>query len=188
MFQVRLRRSPDGSRLAATRTALVLPAQRSMAGAHGPLLLCPHADGVRLVRARIHAGTEIAKGRRQNHRRQSSKSWAHELQRAWQMRIGAGQYGSRVHHPRQRQPRTAQISPVWRHPQPGDSINGLGGGNGGLFRDAGCLAVPRANSFGTGDIFGDRLTQPIHILRHGVCRSKRHCDAGFVEGIEDGDP
>ena len=74
MSQVRLRRSPDGSRLAATRTALVLPAQRSMAGAHGPLLLCPHADGVRLVRARIHAGTEIAKRRRQNHRRQSSKA------------------------------------------------------------------------------------------------------------------
>jgi hypothetical protein len=35
--------------------------QRSMAGAHGPLLLCL-------------AGTEIAKGRRQNHRRQSSKA------------------------------------------------------------------------------------------------------------------
>ena len=50
------------------------PAQRPMAGAHGPLLLCPHADGVRLVRARIHAGTEIAKRRRQNHRRQSSKA------------------------------------------------------------------------------------------------------------------
>jgi hypothetical protein len=59
----------------------------------------------------------------------------------------AGQYGSRVHHPRQGQPKTAQISPIWRHPQPGDSRNGLGGGNGGLFRDAGCLAVPRANSF-----------------------------------------
>ena len=72
--------------------------------------------------------------------------------------------------------------------QPRDSRNGLGGGNGGLFRDAGCLAVPRANSFGTGDIFGDRLTQPIHILRHGVRLSTRHCDSGFVEGIEDGDP
>src|SRR5262249_20375524 len=53
--------------------------------------------------------------------------------------------------------------------QPRDSRNGLGVGNGGLFRDAGRLAVPRANSFGgTGDIFGDRRTQPIHILRHGV--------------------
>src|SRR6516225_1509083 len=71
----------------------------------------------------------------------------------------------------------------------GASSTGLRGGNGDLFRDAGCLAVPRARSVvGTGDIFGDRLTQPIHILRHGVRLSKRHCDAGFVEGIEDSDP
>src|SRR5215813_12031124 len=45
------------------------------------------------------------------------------------------------------------------------SSNGLGGGNGGLFRDARCLAVPRANSLGAGHIFGGRLTQPIQVLR-----------------------
>jgi len=56
-------------------------------------------------------------------------------------------------------------------------------------RDAGCLAVPGARSIvGTGDIFGDRFAQPIHVLRRGVCLSKRDRDAGFVEGIEDGDP
>jgi len=59
----------------------------------------------------------------------------------------------------------------------------------GLFRDAGCLAVPGAGSIvGTGDIFGDRLTQPIHVPRRGVCLSKRDRDAGFSEGIENGDP
>jgi hypothetical protein len=31
--------------------------------AHGPLLLCPHVDGVRLVCARIHAGTEATENR-----------------------------------------------------------------------------------------------------------------------------
>src|SRR5215471_12120743 len=52
-----------------------------------------------------------------------------------------------------------------------------------------CLPIPRAASIvGTGDIFGDRLAEPIHILWHGARLSKRHCDAGFVEGIEDGDP
>ena len=60
--------------------------------------------------------------------------------------------------------------------------------SGSLSRDAGCLAVPGARSVvGTGDIFGDHLAQPIHILRRGVRLSKRHCDAGFVEGIEDGE-
>src|SRR5262249_10862431 len=69
------------------------------------------------------------------------------------------------------------------------SSNGLGGGNGGLFRDARCLAVPRANSFGVGHIFGGRLTQPIQVLRRDVRLPllKRHCDAGFAEGIEDGE-
>jgi hypothetical protein len=50
-----------------------------------------------------------------------------------------------------------------------------------------CLPIPGAASIvGTGDIFGDRLAEPIHILRRGVRLSKRHCDAGFGEGIEDG--
>jgi hypothetical protein len=179
MFQVRLRRSPDGSRLAATRS-------------EPPWCRRPSVQW-QVLMGRCSPRPHPCRHR--NRQRPTPKSpppiiesWAHELHRAWQMRIGAGQYGSRVHHPRQRQPKTAQISPVWRHPQPGDSRNGLGGGNGGLFRDAGCLAVPRANSFGTGDIFGNRLMQPIHILRHGVRLSKRHCDASFVEGIEDGDP
>ena len=67
--------------------------------------------------------------------------------------------------------------------------SGLSGRNAGLLRDAGRLAVPGARSIvGTGDIFGDRLTQPIHVPRRSVRLSKRHCDAGFVEGIEDGDP
>jgi hypothetical protein len=57
-----------------------------------------------------------------------------------------------------------------------------------LLRDAGYLAVPGARSIvGTGHIFGDQLAQPIHILRLGVRLSKRHCDASFVEGIEDGE-
>src|SRR6516165_928737 len=60
--------------------------------------------------------------------------------------------------------------------------------SGSLFRDAGCLAVPEARSIeGTGDIFGDRLTQPIRVPRRSVCLSKRDRDAGFVEGIEDGE-
>src|SRR5262249_48521440 len=47
-----------------------------------------------------------------------------------------------------------------------------------------CLPIPGAASIvGTGDIFGDRLAEPIHILWHGARLSKRHCDAGFVEGI-----
>ena len=41
---------------------------------------------------------------------------------------------------------------------------------------------------GTGDIVGDRFARPIHPLRRGVRLSRRHCDAGFVEGIEDSDP
>jgi hypothetical protein len=64
----------------------------------------------------------------------------------------------------------------------------LSGRNAGLLCDARCLAVPGALSIGEpGDIFGDCLAQPIHILRRGRL-SKRHCDARFVEGIEDGDP
>src|SRR5436190_9532669 len=56
------------------------------------------------------------------------------------------------------------------------------------FGDTVCLAVPGAPSIvGTGDIFGDRFVQPIHVLRRGVRLSKRHCDASFVEGIEDGE-
>ena len=41
---------------------------------------------------------------------------------------------------------------------------------------------------GTGDILGDRLAQPIHVPQRDVGLPKRNCDAGFVEGIEDGDP
>ena len=52
-----------------------------------------------------------------------------------------------------------------------------------------CLAVPGAPSIvRTGNILGDRFAQPIHLLRRGVRLSRRHCDAGFVEGIEDSDP
>src|SRR5262249_19381316 len=50
------------------------------------------------------------------------------------------------------------------------------------------LAVPGARSIvGTGDVFGDRLTEPIRVPRRSVCLSKRDRDAGFVEGIEDGE-
>jgi hypothetical protein len=56
------------------------------------------------------------------------------------------------------------------------------------FGDTVCLAVPGAPSIvGTGDIFGDRFVQPIHVLRRGVRLARRACDAGFVEGIEDSD-
>src|SRR5262245_40799941 len=73
---------------------------------------------------------------------------------------------------------------------PRNSRNGLGGGTGRLFPAARRLAVPRANSFGAGHIFGGGFTQPIQILRRDVRLAllKRHCDSGFVEGVEDGEP
>jgi hypothetical protein len=62
----------------------------------------------------------------------------------------------------------------WRYPEPRDSRNGLSGRNVGLFWDTGCLAVPGVPSIvGTGDIFGHRLTQPIHAPLCGVRLSRR---------------